>query len=501
MRIILLLLILLLFISPGSAQSVHVLDFLLIDNRPFVRGEVNGVSGYFIVDTGGRIVLDKTFAREAEVAMSDSMMISGAGNGQQWGWFGPAINLDLGGPQIGTDRVVIVDLGMIRDSLRLPFLDGIVGVELFRKYRVKIDYHSWEMTLTDYSQAVPVSGTGIPFTFYRNQIPMIRLENPLPGEFILDTGDRFTLTLFDVPDTLNSELKVTGYGVGGPIIASTFVIDAFGLPDVQPFMVMARTPQHNEGGWAHTDVTGSIGSGLLRQFRIIFDYQKQKIWITPLPRPEITEFVYHTANPAPLAEWYTTDLPFSVNDSSGQEIILTHDRARIRLVKNTDALPLGKFQSEVGRMVPAGVFKIGFSVPDAEALHQRLREQQPDERAPGRLLTFYGRKMFLQKDPEGNMLQFFEGPGDYEWENSFLALITNKEEEYDQWMKALEEEGFREVSNFNQVDDTRQQNFRLGNLSVELLLLRDRVSEQAPSVSGVQEKEFWQALNPGDGPN
>jgi hypothetical protein len=274
--------------SPSSGPIT--IPFKFIDNRPFIEVEVNGKKGMFIVDTGGRHGFNSEFAEKAQILRSDSFRISGAGDGIQWASFGSETDISIGtsGVISTTTRPIILDISMIKDSLDLPFFDGIIGEQLFREFNVSINYPNREMTL--YSKEFSPSGyEEIPFSFFRNQIPVVELRiGEISGDFTIDTGDRSFLTLF--PEFFQSsglsnffnpgELKITGYGVGGPVMAREFYLNEVRIGSKHLLKdVKTRVPDHSSGGWANNEHAGNVGSAFLMNYEIIFDYSEQKIFI------------------------------------------------------------------------------------------------------------------------------------------------------------------------------------------------------------------------------
>ena len=272
-----------------SQELTPQTSFLFIDNRPFVEVSVNGVSGHFILDTGGRLGFNEAFALEAGIEKVDSLVIGGAGNGNQQAWFSSRQTISITNTDIisAGESPLILNLNVIRDSLNLPFLDGVIGLELFQQFDVGIDYVNHQIS---FYEAGNHSGDGfekVPFVFFRNQIPMVELfVEGQKGQFTIDTGDRSYLTIF--PEFYQSHafkgslepLSITGYGVGRPIMAREFNLSRaqMGSTLIQE-QVKTRVPEHDAGSWANNSHAGNIGSGLLKNYEVIFDYQHQTISI------------------------------------------------------------------------------------------------------------------------------------------------------------------------------------------------------------------------------
>jgi hypothetical protein len=74
----------------------------------------------------------------------------------------------------------------------------------------------------------------VPFSIYDGQLPLISVQiDGIPASVIIDTGDRTAFTLFNHFAIKNgffnhyhmSDTTITGYGLGGPILARTFSLN------------------------------------------------------------------------------------------------------------------------------------------------------------------------------------------------------------------------------------------------------------------------------------
>ncbi|WP_420577442.1 kelch repeat-containing protein [Ekhidna sp.] len=493
--------------SPKQPQdSAESITFQLIDNRPFIEVEVNGVKGKFIVDTGGTHGFNEDFAEAAGIVKADSFSIQGAGDGTQMAWRSDEAKIKIVGTFINTiaSSPLIINLNAIRDSLSLPFLDGVIGVQLFRAFDVSIHYPDRLMTFYEKGNHPTEGYDAIPFSFYRDQIPMVKLKiNNNEVDFTVDTGDRSKLTIFpefyEKIDTENielSELRTTGYGVGGPIMAREFNLGAAELGANMRFItIKTRVPEHSAGAWANNSHAGNIGSGLLKDCEVIFDYNKQVMLIKEQPLVSIDEFVYHSANFDSTTQWYLDHLPFEETARTDSSVTLQYQLAKIKFIKSPQLPTLWDYKSERANKEPNGVFKFGFNVPDPQAL---IKESfpNPEDIMFGRSIVFWGTEMFLVRDPEGNVVQFFQG-GSY-WKNSFYALITNSPLQYQMFLDFVKDQGMAMHSDFsNDSTGVNQQNFEQGDIKIELLKLDMRAEEPFNGIgaSGVQLDSALKSLS------
>ncbi|MBV8374311.1 MAG: hypothetical protein JO302_02275 [Candidatus Eremiobacteraeota bacterium] len=111
----------------------------------------------------------------------------------------------------------------------------------------------------------------------------------IPTTVVVDTGDRSSLTLFGpfakhygfygrYPSEKN---VITGYGLGGPVYADVFTmpqLDVLGTPLAG---IVTRASRQTGGVFTSSEQGGSIGTGLLKRFNILYDYAHQKIFAWP----------------------------------------------------------------------------------------------------------------------------------------------------------------------------------------------------------------------------
>lgn len=278
-----------------AQQPELIMPFSFHDNRVFVEASVNGVEGFFILDTGGHHALNYEFAQKAGVELERTIEVYGAGQEQQRAYTTESFDFRLGdGFTEQARRPLAIDLSMIRDSLKLTYLDGIIGSEIFKKYAVEIDYADTLLKMYSFRDApFPEDAISVQFSFYKERMPVVLGEiNGKTGRFLVDTGDRSELTLFrPYADKLRFDedekpgpVKLTGYGVGGGIVGRELLLDKLKLIarpyDVTFRNVFTRIPTHVKGSYAPRVEAGSIGNGLLKTFdKVIFNYQQKRMYL------------------------------------------------------------------------------------------------------------------------------------------------------------------------------------------------------------------------------
>jgi hypothetical protein len=275
-------------LSGGKPATI---PFTLIDNRIFVPVTINGRGPYqFIFDTGGANILDPAVAKDLSLKLDPDGEAWGAGADRQQAWRTEVARADLSGVAILDHEFRVVSLDAIRKAIGFRRLDGLVGRELFERFVVDIDYAGQTLTFAEPQSWRPPGTLGKPHAlgFYAGIPTLPAAVGGLIGNFIVDTGDRSSLTLFG-PFVDRHSLRakypkkvqaITGWGVGGPIPAdvtrSTFAFAGHTLE-----CTVTRMPLLKTGGFASNDAAGSIGTGVLKRFRATFDYSRKHLYLTP----------------------------------------------------------------------------------------------------------------------------------------------------------------------------------------------------------------------------
>lgn len=117
------------------------------------------------------------------------------------------------------------------------------------------------------------------------------------GRFVVDLGDRSSLTLFGPFwrahhfDRLFGPgiVALTGYGVGGPVKGELVRVPEFVMAGARVRGVVARLSLQKRGLFGTSSIAGSIGVGILKRFNITFDYRERKIILRREPARDLPD--------------------------------------------------------------------------------------------------------------------------------------------------------------------------------------------------------------------
>jgi hypothetical protein len=185
-----------------------------------------------------------------------------------------------------------MNYGALNDVIGFTAFDGIAGQEVFRRYVVDIDFAASRLRLIEPKDyRAPRGAIVVPFGFYQGYMPLVsgRIAG-VRGKFVVDLGDRSSLTLFGpfwrahhLDDALSPTVEaLTGYGVGGPIRGLVVRVPRFSFGTAEARAIVARLSLQKSGGFADRRIAGSIGTGVLRHFHTVIDYEHRRFLLLPM---------------------------------------------------------------------------------------------------------------------------------------------------------------------------------------------------------------------------
>ncbi|HMF29222.1 MAG TPA: retropepsin-like aspartic protease [Candidatus Cybelea sp.] len=272
-----------------SAASTSV-PFTLFDNRMLIDAKIDGKGPFImIVDTGSSsVVITPGVARQLEVVTHAAGSVTGAGSGSASLSETRLQRLTIGTLPFDDLRAEVIDLSPVQRAIGFPRLDGIIGYDILRRLRVVVDMDVMRFTLSYAPVSVPKTAAPIAFTVDSNGIPQVPAAvNGVHGTFVIDTGDRSSLTLFrhfaqahDFYRNAPVHNAITGVGIGGPIYSDVLktTVSLFGstIPGV-----VTRASLDKGGVFALGAQDASIGTGLLKRFNIVYDYPAGNLFVWP----------------------------------------------------------------------------------------------------------------------------------------------------------------------------------------------------------------------------
>ena len=277
--------------AAGQAPVARV-PFEMNGNSIYLQARVNGSEPrWFVLDTGaGVTVLNATTAESLGLKAGRAGTLRGAGGVvQSTGITG--LTLDVGGAVLKDVSVTSIPLAQLENAAGRA-IDGILGVDFFRRYVIEIDYEARQITAHEPS-AYGYAGRGetLPLTF-RDNHPHMRAQvkfpgrPPLEGDFVIDAGSSMQLTMlpaFTDKNRLRDSVPVAftayAHGVGGDFALPVARAESLRIGGFTVERPVTAFP--TAGTFGAEGIAGNIGTAILRRFKVVFDYSRKRVHLEP----------------------------------------------------------------------------------------------------------------------------------------------------------------------------------------------------------------------------
>jgi predicted aspartyl protease len=267
---------------PIAFDGEIAFDVMLNGKGPFT----------FIIDTGGHDILTPEAARALGVTPQGSGSSGGAGEGTLSQQYAHVDTLSIGGVTMKNQEFFVIPMGNdFADRGPRPPFAGLLGLELFERMAITIDYVGQAMTfvpLSDYRHSG--KGTALPITF-TDDIPLVpaTLEGHA-GIFAIDTGNSGSLIVQHVwsdkvglTDRMKNGLAMSSFGAGGESKNWASRMDRLTLGGNTITDFVGRYTQDRKGAFSSISEAGNIGNEILPNFVVTFDYGHEQMWLEPRP--------------------------------------------------------------------------------------------------------------------------------------------------------------------------------------------------------------------------
>lgn len=283
--------------QTASPQGEVSIPFEQVNKNIFVRVSVeHSKPHWFVLDTGVKYaVINLTLAKSLGLGLGDAVPVGGAGKDTVTGYF--LKNSSFALPALeGFSQPLFLALPMDElAALSGHEFAGILGYEFIRQFVVEIDYIQKTVTLHDKkSYHYQGHGQSLPITFNEAAHPLVQAqvvdsEGSFDGTFVLDTGNSATVILnkpfVDKQGFLQSGRPtvpwLAGRGIGGNTAGAVGRIKGLKLGGALIENPVAIFSQAEKGAFASADAQGNIGAAILEKFKVILDYDQNRIILEP----------------------------------------------------------------------------------------------------------------------------------------------------------------------------------------------------------------------------
>ena len=256
-------------------QAPTEVPFELVHNHIIVKAEVNGRDSRLVFDTGGANYLGPAAAQRLGLTVSGGVNVGGVGEGSIEAGFAPTDDITLGRAQLRHSVVAVGPLPWPTTAPDAP--DGLTGHEFLSEVRTTLDYEARTLRFTAFGAPYPKESRKLRTLSDDIGIYVYATLNGHRGIYGVDTGDGGSVTVFKTFAEAHGLMQlpgetVKGGGIGGgytakKVRAREFDIAGFKVQDFPVNISLTTT-----GAFASKTRAGNLGAGVLRCFRLTFDY-------------------------------------------------------------------------------------------------------------------------------------------------------------------------------------------------------------------------------------
>jgi predicted aspartyl protease len=265
------------FRLAGGAQPLILLPVHVNDHGPFD----------FILDTGaGTSLLSSELAKQLDIKVIGSKEGQSAG-GKVSVSLAKVDSVAVGEIKLPGIDVGIVDLSHIGNAVGAK-IDGDLGYNFLKNFRVTIDYRDFQIRLDDPKRVESFGRSA------QTEIP-IRLANPAkplilvdvhangrgPFQFAIDTGTSTTAITPDLAKQLGVETSPVGAGTtgGAPVDFHAGLLQSFQLggAKIDNMAVVVADFFEMLSAAVGAKLDGIVGYNFLRSYKVVIDYPGENL--------------------------------------------------------------------------------------------------------------------------------------------------------------------------------------------------------------------------------
>jgi Aspartyl protease/PDZ domain len=281
-------------IAASPPEPVAKVSFELFHNRVYLPVEVNGHGPFELVLDTGAASSGVNEAIAQSIGLQDTGKAQLAGNGESRIKIAVAkdVVFRVGAAEVQEKTVAIVPLRQL-ESHEGRAIAGVLGVDLFHRFIVLIDYSDKTLALYE-PQGFTYHGTGevVPLHIKSTALLEATIEiegrGPIECKLAVDSGTYSALRLYRPfvqkhhivgPET--PSIDSFGFGIGGEFPEKLGRVEALRIGAIALEEPTASFSDAKTGATSTAAYDGTIGGAILSRFTIIFDYPHHQMILQP----------------------------------------------------------------------------------------------------------------------------------------------------------------------------------------------------------------------------
>ena len=280
-----------------ASASTNAAMHLERGGRFVIDAKIDGKGPFaFIFDTGGHSILAPEAAKRLGLKLVGEGVSFGSGEGSTPTQYAKVGSLAIGGAEFVDQPFLIMPFSysLSERGEKAPIV-GILGLEVFDRFLVRIDYDRNAITLTSFDTPSPTPhGIAVPFQFTQD-MPLARAKvDGHEGIFGIDTGNAGDVVIFHdwavsagIAERYRAGVPLVSFGAGGESVNYLASTERFEIGGQSVADLRARLSQDTGGAFAALGEAGNIGQAVFSRFNITFDYRKQIMYLEPRKAPKV----------------------------------------------------------------------------------------------------------------------------------------------------------------------------------------------------------------------
>jgi hypothetical protein len=281
-------------LPPGASEAKAS---LVLDNgRLLVEARINGQGPFaFILDTGGHAILTPAMVERLGLTARGLGITSGSGSGSMTTQYAEVSALEVGGARVEKQPFLVLPLPWpFVERGQAPAIAGLLGLELFERFVVALDYDDGTLRLTRFGDAPAGTPVALQFT---SDMPLAHAElDGKDGIFGIDSGNGGDVVVFSrwamaagIRDRYRAGSSQASMGVGGTSVEYLARTEQFKIGGLPVTALAARLSEATEGAFAARSEAGNLGQTVLSRFNVVFDYRREAMYLTPRAHPAVVQ--------------------------------------------------------------------------------------------------------------------------------------------------------------------------------------------------------------------
>ena len=288
------------FTRPAAPSDTRISGFrripVEIDGAIVITAGVNGQGPFdFILDTGGHNIFSEQAARTLGLTAVGKGRSGGSGAGTILEQDVRVERLSIGDAELRDQHFFVLPLSYatLERGPRAP-LAGILGLELFERFVVQIDYPHSAVTLAPPGGFDSCRGTSVRIRFDDDMPLADGSVDRTPGVIAIDTGNSGSTVIQGVwaknnamAAALKQGVETISFGEGGTSRNWVSRGHTVSLGTAASVSTELRYAEDRAGAFSSRTEAANVGYDVLANFIVTFDYRLDRMCMEPSPGFEL----------------------------------------------------------------------------------------------------------------------------------------------------------------------------------------------------------------------